>query len=553
MSVLQRSILMVSEVDMLAFAIDRLTPACIVLVTGDRDFSYAAAILKLRGYRILVISPSQSHASLRIQADELYDWQTDVLESVDVVIDPGRRRSNTSISSTKRPPALLSATNIAAPACRSCSCANTSAWTGTPGYESGPVAEQRPETSSLHSGNQNSHSSCRDASLVPIPSLPGRSNNEAGFSAAVETQAMLDTHLHSFTRPMKTLDSSVESGMISAAPEIASETPTPEQMLTANRTGLSSYEAMSSITTLCDRASSSPLGSIGTSAEAVLEVSAVPRHGSCSGSASSVNDGNCHLSTNILKESSDTVLSSIDQLRHGPESILNSGKLELASPSSLSTAAKNSSQDFLVPTLEDRRRFLTLITFFIERKTSNQSTCILSSEVATQIRRRDPQVYEKAGVTKLKDYIEAARKAGVVISSGLNNEGSSWVEINSALYPPAQSTEEAKKTDTSSAAVKQSSSQQIPQPASEWVYAPLTNRLRSETPTHRLLYSSLGMFFKIRHPDLYKRAGVEGLSAYLEKAAKHGIILVGKGDSPGSEWAELMPAYRGTVFNGSTY
>ena len=71
--------------------------------------------------------------------------------------------------------------------------------------------------------------------------------------------------------------------------------------------------------------------------------------------------------------------------------------------------------------------------------------------------------------------------------------------------------------------------------------------------SNKKVTSSLGMFFKIRHPDLYKRAGVEGLSAYLEKAAKHGIILVGKGDSPGSEWAELMPAYRGTVFSGSTY
>ncbi|KAH8117392.1 NYN domain-containing protein [Phellopilus nigrolimitatus] len=63
-------------VDMLAFAIDSPAPATIVLITGDRDFAYAAAILRLRGYEVIIIASSFiAHASLKSQGCRLYDWQ----------------------------------------------------------------------------------------------------------------------------------------------------------------------------------------------------------------------------------------------------------------------------------------------------------------------------------------------------------------------------------------------------------------------------------------------------------------------------------------------
>ncbi len=65
---------------MLAFAIDHCAPATFILITGDRDFAYAAGILRLRGYEVIVVLPSTaSHVSLRVQASILFQWQRDVL------------------------------------------------------------------------------------------------------------------------------------------------------------------------------------------------------------------------------------------------------------------------------------------------------------------------------------------------------------------------------------------------------------------------------------------------------------------------------------------
>ncbi|KAI0797762.1 NYN domain-containing protein [Abortiporus biennis] len=61
-------------VDMMGFAMDTPAPATIILITGDRDFSYAAAFLRGRRYRIVLIAPTAVHASLRIQASKIYDW-----------------------------------------------------------------------------------------------------------------------------------------------------------------------------------------------------------------------------------------------------------------------------------------------------------------------------------------------------------------------------------------------------------------------------------------------------------------------------------------------
>ncbi|KIY51104.1 hypothetical protein FISHEDRAFT_71397 [Fistulina hepatica ATCC 64428] len=57
---------------------DNPAPATIVLVSGDRDFSYVVAILRQRRYYVVVISPrppSVTH-SLRWQASELIEWDT---------------------------------------------------------------------------------------------------------------------------------------------------------------------------------------------------------------------------------------------------------------------------------------------------------------------------------------------------------------------------------------------------------------------------------------------------------------------------------------------
>ncbi|KAL1741887.1 NYN domain-containing protein [Schizophyllum fasciatum] len=69
------------QADMILYACEAGVPATIVLISGDRDYAYAAACLRHRNHRIILISPAEQfpHISLRQQATRAYDWRTEVL------------------------------------------------------------------------------------------------------------------------------------------------------------------------------------------------------------------------------------------------------------------------------------------------------------------------------------------------------------------------------------------------------------------------------------------------------------------------------------------
>ncbi|KAK0240328.1 NYN domain-containing protein [Armillaria nabsnona] len=72
-------------VDMLAYAFDNPQPSTtIVLITGDRDFAYAVAVLRLRQFHVVVISPSvpSPHASLTAHASMCIDWNTAIMQKI---------------------------------------------------------------------------------------------------------------------------------------------------------------------------------------------------------------------------------------------------------------------------------------------------------------------------------------------------------------------------------------------------------------------------------------------------------------------------------------
>jgi NYN domain len=71
---------------MLAYAIDNPAPTTIVLISGDRDFAYALSILRFRRYRIVLITLSNAHQSLRAQAAISFDWVSEILEPVDLTL-----------------------------------------------------------------------------------------------------------------------------------------------------------------------------------------------------------------------------------------------------------------------------------------------------------------------------------------------------------------------------------------------------------------------------------------------------------------------------------
>ena len=86
--------------DMLAYAIDNQAPSTIVLISGDRDFAYGLAMLRLRRYRVVLITLSNAHPSLRAQASLCFDWISDVLDPVDPTLShqpiPLRHRKTSS-------------------------------------------------------------------------------------------------------------------------------------------------------------------------------------------------------------------------------------------------------------------------------------------------------------------------------------------------------------------------------------------------------------------------------------------------------------------------
>ena len=69
-------------VDIMAFIKDNPPPATIILISGDRDFSYLLSTLRWRKYNVVLICNSfMTHESLTAQASVAYDWQSDILKA----------------------------------------------------------------------------------------------------------------------------------------------------------------------------------------------------------------------------------------------------------------------------------------------------------------------------------------------------------------------------------------------------------------------------------------------------------------------------------------
>lgn len=61
--------------DLVMFAVDNPAPQTLILISGDQDYAYPIAKLRLRGYKIIVIVPPGGAAEgLKRQADVVYEW-----------------------------------------------------------------------------------------------------------------------------------------------------------------------------------------------------------------------------------------------------------------------------------------------------------------------------------------------------------------------------------------------------------------------------------------------------------------------------------------------
>ncbi|TFK42909.1 NYN domain-containing protein [Crucibulum laeve] len=67
-------------IDMIAHAMDHAYPQTFLVITSDKDFAYAIGVLRLRRYRVVVLSSALTHASLSSQASVSMDWSKEGLD-----------------------------------------------------------------------------------------------------------------------------------------------------------------------------------------------------------------------------------------------------------------------------------------------------------------------------------------------------------------------------------------------------------------------------------------------------------------------------------------
>ncbi|KAL5490372.1 hypothetical protein ACEPAI_5205 [Sanghuangporus weigelae] len=217
----------------------------------------------------------------------------------------------------------------------------------------------------------------------------------------------------------------------------------------------------------------------------------------------------------------------------------------LSSVSSSSQSTDGSTSHSMFP--DPIGRFRTLIEYFYDQWALTGETRIRSSIVASELLKRDSKVYEKAAVRQMKQYIEEARLAKVIITPGMNSQGDCWIEIPANLPAFVALREKNTASDT----ISPPKPKKAPRSSSQMVtgivdpmFKPLVDRLRMEQPSYQLSDSTLGPFFRTEHPHVYKLAKVATLSRYLQKAKECGVVYFPGPHSLGRQCVRLVQALR---------
>ncbi|KLO18571.1 hypothetical protein SCHPADRAFT_899591 [Schizopora paradoxa] len=203
-------------------------------------------------------------------------------------------------------------------------------------------------------------------------------------------------------------------------------------------------------------------------------------------------------------------------------------------------------------------RFSVLIDCFRTKMARGETARIRASDLGVMLLKREPRVYESAGVHRLKDYVNLACSKGIVMYTSLNN-GDSWVMLNPcfsssnaqvkiALTHSITNAPESTPSSLPSPPIIQESASVPPNANASNVpepFIPLVFLLRQLSPSSgRVLFSSLGLAISQKYPGLYKRAGVFNLRAYLERARSYGIVALGALEMQGKQWVQLVGAHQ---------
>ncbi|KAI5124537.1 hypothetical protein M0805_003060 [Coniferiporia weirii] len=632
-------------VDMLAFAIDRRPPATIVLITGDRDFTYAVSILKLRGYEVVVIVPHTiAHLSLKVQAGRLFEWQRDVIGSS--VVEPLSSlagdadlpprmdgvigaRARPELMSSMCPPWPASASHVYSSRTGHCSETSPSkrpSWDDLYSNNS-PKAELPPSSDSMQVrstraylpdfGPNRDNDASHEHGLV-IEDGPGEypSSKQIPPSMISTSDKWLETCSPARTQALlgEALGRHEEKRRPASPSSIFRKTPNPScatwpegTAIIASRPG--SDPQLSSRPYLDADRCSSPFRSsfvYNSSEGSIASNVALSDSGLRFDVHSPLNSLNSpdselsglgaptHIGRTVPQDEplSEARLSKLKDPAINPfetskppaqliqsrpalsDSLIPKDPLDFNEPSGLHVVAIEGKENVLprsgppnyehettdinltctTPLSEEalslpyapnplpfHYKFEELVSLFVFKRALKGTTRIRSAEVAAELLKRDPEVYAKAGVYKWKQYVEEARRANVVVSPGLDVYGNSWVEISPCLYPNLQVLHpETNVLQYKSPIIVKPvpSADEVPE-----IFEPLVTILRSEIPSHRMLFSRLGERLKSQFQYVYEEAGVRGLSSYLEKAVKCNLVRLGGINTPGRQWVELMEGF----------
>lgn len=152
------------------------------------------------------------------------------------------------------------------------------------------------------------------------------------------------------------------------------------------------------------------------------------------------------------------------------------------------------------------------------------------SAVGPRLLRKNPSIYENAGVTKFKEYVEAAVEAGVVTVRGVKN-GDGWLKLCPAYRnPPVHSSTSASTVNTLSPFPP------LP-PSTSFPFAPLVDflKFKQSTGTQPIPFSDIlaHLISTLGYPDLLSLynsvPGVTTFGQYLDAAIASGVVSLVSG------------------------
>jgi hypothetical protein len=152
------------------------------------------------------------------------------------------------------------------------------------------------------------------------------------------------------------------------------------------------------------------------------------------------------------------------------------------------------------------------------------------SAVGPRLLRKNPSIYENAGVTKFKEYVEAAVEAGVVTVRGVKN-GDGWLKLSPAYRnPPVHSSTSASTTSISSTPPTRAASTASP-------FGLLVDFLKSRqlTSAQAISFSDILTHFisTLGYPGLVSLytsvPGVTTFSQYIDAAITSGLVSLVSG------------------------